>query len=300
MIQTINLGAGGTIRHVCSWGRPAAGTHSFKLLRASGGEAIDTGAAIVQTPPQTTVATPADQGAKSLDLAAPVASSWRTVQIQPAGTGSEVSPFAQSFKVGINPGDVATTIKLHEPLPFAVAVGDKVSVPEVAFTLSAVDAANHGAGDYLLEITALDDLGETHVEITRFAITTATVQQPTTYRSLLARYPLLTDRARVEDPEYARTLEVSLSLTLEALERIGFDWWDLRTWDQLDASVAARAYAHELASWGPDWVELSDKAEAKADSLLREVVDRLQWTDTNADGLPGDPVADLARVWARR
>ena len=49
---------------------------------------------------------------------------------------------------------------------------------------------------------------------------------------------------------------------------MGLDWWNLRTWGQLDAAVSARCYANELRSWGPEWRETYEDAKEEAEASV--------------------------------
>lgn len=298
MIQAIVDGKGGTLRLALSYGRPSGGSHDYRVLDEQG-EVVASASGVIQASPDTTVATAANKGDRLIQTVA-VLTGYEAGRIQAANSGAKVYPYADSFEVRFSVGTPATDAHLHAPLPRDVAIGETLVAPEVTLAVSAANADDWGTGLFYFEVTSDDELGATHVETVRFAVTTASIVQPTSYESLVRRYPLLGDQQREEDSDFAVALDNALTLVLEELEQKGLDWWNLRTWAQLDASVAARCYANELRSWGPEYVQLYDDARDDAEAILRDAVDRLAWVDSSSLNKPGDPKPDLRRVWVER
>ena len=301
MIQTIHRSTGGTVRHVCTFGRPNAGTFSWNLYDKAG-ELIANAINVVQAPPETTANATASRGDRLLTTAASVGGGYTTLMIQPQNLGTLTVPTSlRNFLVGYQVGTANTTAVLFDPLPIDVAVGDVVVVPEVTVDLGAPVTTAQDAGVYFLEIVADDANGNEHREVTRLAITSANVAQPANYSSLTRRYPLLIDQARPEDPDFAVALDTSLELVIEQMERWGFDWYNLRTWDQLESVVCARCASQEFGAMGPDFTDASIEANDQANALLRDTIDSLAWVDTDGDDTPkGDTAPDVARVWVTR
>ena len=299
MIQTIHRSTGGTVRHVCSFGRPSGGVFSWRLYSASG-ELLDSANNVAGTMPDTTAHNSASKrGDRSLRVVDSLAGGWRSLMIQPQdlGTVESLRSFTLPFQVGAS----ATDAVLFDPLPIDIASGDRVVVNEVQVALASVLTAAQDPGVYFFEVIADDEAGDEHRETTRLAITSANIVQPASYSSLTRRYPLLTDQARPEDPDYAVALNTALELVVEQLERWGFGWYNLRTWDQLEPSICARAAAQEFAAMGPAFLEAAEGAADEANSLLRDTVDRLAWVDTSGDDTPaGDVKPDVSRVWVSR
>ena len=298
MIQTVLDGTGATLRMVLSYGRPNGGSHDYRVLKEAG-TVMATAAGVVQASPDTTTTATADKGTRVLSFAAAL-TGYEVGRIQAANTGARVYPYADSFEVNFSVGTPATTAYLHEPLPRDIAIGESLTAPEVTLAVSAANTAAWSTGLFYLEVTSNDELGIAHVETMRFAITSATLVQPSSYQSLVRRYPILGDQQRTEDPSYSVALDTALELCLERLQEMGLDWWNLRTWGQLDAAVSSRCYANELRSWGPEWRETYEDAKEEAEASLRDTVDRLAWVDSSGLDTPGDPKPDLARVWVRR
>ena len=298
MIQTVVDGVGGTLRLVLSYGRPNGGSHDYRVLNKNG-EVVASASGVVQAAPDTTVATAADKGSRVLQCAGAL-TGYEVGRVQRADSGARVYPYADSFEIRFSVGTPNTNAYLHEPLPRDIAIGESFTSPEVTLAVSAADTAAWDVGLFYLEITCHDELGVQPVETERFAITTATLVQPCSYQSLVRRYPVLGDQQRVEDPSYAVALDTALMLCLERLEQMGLDWWNLRTWQQLEQAVAARCYANELKSWGPEWATTYDDAREEAEAYLRDVVDRLAWVDSSGKNKPIDPKPDLRRIWVER
>ena len=301
MIQTIHRSTGGTVRHVCTFGRPNAGTFSWNLYTKAG-DLIANAVGVVQAPPNTTANATASRGDRLLTTAASLAGGYTTLMIQPQNLGTLTVPHSlRNFLVGFQVGDVNTTAALFDPLPVDVAVGDVVVVPEVTVPLAAVLTSAQDAGVFFLEVIADDANGDEHREVTRLAITSANIAQPANYSSLTRRYPLLTDQARPEDPDYAVGLNTALELVIEQMERWGFGWWNLRTWDQLEGVICARCAATEYGAMGPDFIDHAAEADEQATALLRDTIDALAWVDTDGDDTPkGAKPTDLSRVWVGR
>jgi hypothetical protein len=157
------------------------------------------------------------------------------------------------------------------------------------------------AGIYFVEITADDANGIEHREVTRIAITSANIVQPANYAALIRRYPLLADQNPPEDPGFAVSLNTALELVIAQMERWKFDWWNLRTWDQLEDVVCARCASQVFGAMGPDFTEIADETNAQATALLRDTIDSLAWVDTDASNTPeGDVAPDVGRVWINR
>jgi len=299
MIQTIHRSTGGTVRHVCSFGRPSGGIFSWRLYDTAGA-LVDSANNVAGTMPDTTAHnSSAKRGDKQLRTVDSLAGDWRSLMIQPQGLGTVES--LRSFTMPFQVGAANTDAILFDPLPIDIATGDRVVVNEVQVALAAVLTSAQSAGIYFFEVIADDEAGDEHRETTRIAITSANMVQPTDYSSLTRRYPLLTDQARPEDPLFSVSLDTAMELTLEAMERIGFDWWNLRTWDQLEPVIAARCAALEFDAMGADFESVADVANETANALLRDTIDRLAWVDTDADGTPkGDKAPDVSRVWVNR
>jgi len=302
VIQTVHRSTGGTVRHVCSFGRPLNGTFDWNLYSLAG-ELIDSAAGIVQAPPDTTAQGASfKRGDRQVTTVASLAGGWETLMLQPAAFGNIApSKTLRSFLVGFQLGTANTDAILFDPLPIDVPNGCRVVVPEVTVALSAVLTAAQDAGIYLLEIIADDENGDEHREVTRLAITSANLVQPASYSSLTRRYPSLTDQLRPEDDDVAVALNTGLELVIEQMERWGFGWFNLRTWDQLEAVVCARTAAQLFGAMGPDFDDQAADANDQANALLRDTVDSLSWVDTDGDGTPkGDVAPDVARVWISR
>ena len=302
MIQTIHRSVGGTVRHVCSFGRPLNGTFSWNLYSAAGQLISNAVGVVLATPDTTAHNSSAKMGDRELRTVASLAGGWRTLMIQPQSFGNISVPFTKrSFMVGFQVGTSNTDAILFDPLPIDVSTGDRVVVPEVTAALSSALTSAQDAGIYFFEVIADDEDGNEHREVTRIAITSANIVQPASYASLIRRYPLLADQGPPEDPIFAVSLDTALELVISMLERWKFDWWNLRTWDQLEDAVCARCASQIYGAMGPDFTELADEANAQATALLRDTVDSLAWVDTNADDTPeGDVAPDVGRVWISR
>jgi len=299
MIQTIHKSTGGDVRHVCSFGRPNAATFSWRFYKENG-ELVSSADNVVGTMPDTTAHnSAAKRGDRVLRTVASLAGGWRNLMIQPQSLGTMES--LRSFSMPFQVGDSNTDAVLYDALPIDVASGDRVVVNEVVINLPSGTTSALDAGIYLFEVIANDEAGDEHREVTRVAITSANLVQPATYASLTRRYPALLDQGRPEDPDFTVSLDTALTLVVEAMERMGFGWYNLRSWDQLEPAIAARCAAQEFGSMGPDFVDLADEANNQANSFLRDTVDRFAWVDTDADGTPaGDHHETYARVWVDR
>jgi hypothetical protein len=302
MIQTVHRSTGGTVRHVCTFGRPSAGTFSWYLYDKAGA-LVSSALNVVQSPPDTTAHnSTSKRGDRTLRTVGSLAGGYTTLMIQPQDAGN-IAPTTtkRSFLVGFQVGTSNTDAFLFDPLPIDVATGDRVVVPEVTVTLAAGVTSAQDAGIYFLEIVANDENGNEHREVTRMAITSANLVQPANYSSLTRRYPLLIDQARPEDPDFSVALDTSRDLVVEQCERWGLAWWNLRTWDQLEAVICARCAAQEFGAMGPDFIDAATEANDQANALLRDTVDSLAWMDTDGDDTPkGDKAPDVAKVWASR
>ncbi|QDP47528.1 MAG: hypothetical protein Unbinned4350contig1002_13 [Prokaryotic dsDNA virus sp.] len=302
MIQTIHKSTGGTVRHVCTFGRPNGGTFDWNLYD-SAGELISNAAGVVLATPDTTAANSSSKmGDRDLTTVASLAGGWQTLMIQPQNFGNIAVPSTKrSFMVGFQVGTSNTSALLFDPLPIDISTGDRVVVPEVTVALGAVLTSAQDAGIYFFEVIANDENGNEHREASRIAITSANVMQPASYASLTRRYPLLRDQGPNEDPDFAVALDTALDLVVAQMERWKFDWWNLRTWDQLEDVVCARCASQVFGAMGPDFAEAADEANAQATALLRDTIDSLAWVDTDADGTPkGDVAPDVGRVWISR
>lgn len=302
MIQTIHRSTGGTIRHVCTFGRPNAGTFSWNLYNHAG-ELVTSAAGVVLATPNTTAHDSASKmGDRTLRTVDSLAGGWRTLMIQPQSFGNIAVPTTKrSFMVGFQVGTSNTDAILFDPLPIDVATGDRIVVPEVTVAISSAITSAQDAGIYFFEVIANDEDGNEHREASRIAITSANIMQPSSYSSLTRRYPLLRDQGPAEDPDFAVALDTALELVIAQMERWTFDWWNLRTWDQLEDVVSARCAAQVFGAMGPDFTEAADQANAQANALLRDTIDSLAWVDTDGDGTPkGDVAPDVARVWVNR
>jgi hypothetical protein len=302
MIQTIHRSTGGTVRHVCTFGRPNGGTFSWNLYTHAG-ELIDSAVGVVLATPDTTAANSSSKmGDRDLDTVASLAGGWQTLMIQPQNFGAIAVPTTlRSFSVGFQVGTSNTHALLFDPLPFDISTGDRVVVPEVTVALGAVLTSAQDAGIYFFEVIANDENGNEHREASRVAITSANIMQPASYSSLTRRYPLLRDQGPTEDPDFAVALDTALDLVISQMERWKFDWWNLRTWDQLEDVVCARCAAQVFGAMGPDFTEAAEEANGQANALLRDTIDSLAWIDTDGDGTPkGDVSPDVARVYVNR
>ena len=250
--------------------------------------------------PDTTAANSSSKrGDRTITVAASLAGGWRSLMIQPQSLGTVES--LRSFTLPFQVGGANTDAVLYDPLPIDLHTGDRVVVNEVQVALSAVLTSGQDAGIYFFEVIADDEAGDEHREATRLAITSANIVQPASYSSLVRRYPLLVDQARPEDPDFAVSLETALRLVIEQMERMGFGWYNLRTWGQLEGSICARAAAQEFGAMGPAFADATDLADSEANALLRDTIDRLAWVDTSGDGTPkGDVKPNVARVWISR
>jgi hypothetical protein len=241
----------------------------------------------------------AHRGDRHIHVNDSLAGGWRNLMIQPQDLGTMES--LRSFSLPFQVGDTNTVAVLFDPLPIDVHAGDRIVVNEVVVALSSVTTSALDAGIYLFEVIADDEAGDEHREVTRVAITSANLVQPANYASLTRRYPALLDQGRPEDPDFSVSLDTALTLVVEAMERMGFGWYNLRSWDQLEPAIAARCAAQEFGSMGPDFVDLAEEANNQANSYLRDTVDRFAWVDTDADGTPaGDTHETYSRVWIDR
>jgi hypothetical protein len=299
MIQTIHKSTGGNVRHVCSFGRPAAATFSWRLYKESG-ELVTSANNVVGTMPDTLAHNSSSKrGDRTITTTGSLAGGWRNLMIQPQNLGTMES--LRSFSMPFQVGDSNTVAVLYDPLPIDIAHNDRIVVNEVVVALSSVTTSALDAGIYLFEVIADDEAGDEHREVTRVAITSANLVQPANYASLTRRYPALLDQGRPEDPDFSVSLDTALTLVVEAMERMGFGWYNLRSWDQLEPAIAARCAAQEFGSMGPDFVDLAEEANNQANSYLRDTVDRFAWVDTDADGTPaGDTHDTYSRVWIDR
>ena len=299
MIQAIHKATGGTARHVCSFGRPLGATFDWKLFKPDG-SVVASAIGVVGTMPDTTAHdSSAKRGDRQLTTVASLAGGWRSLMIQPAAFGDIES--LRSFTLPFQVGSSNTEAILFDPLPIDLHSGDRVVVNEVQVPLSSAVTSVLDAGIYFFAITATDEAGDLHSETTRLAITSANIVQPSSYSNLVRRYPALLDQGRPEDPDFSVSLNTALELSIETLERMGFDWWNLRTWDQLGPAVAARCAAQEFGAMGPDFDEMAALANDTANALIRDTVDALSWVDTDADGTPkGDRLPNVSRVWVNR
>ena len=302
MIQTIHRSTGGTVRHVCTFGRPNGGSFSWNLYKSTG-ELISSAAGVAAGTPDTTASNSSSKmGDRELNTVASLAGGWQTLMIQPQNFGNIAVPATKrSFMVGFQVGTTNTHALLFDPLPIDIGTGDRVVVPEVTVALGAVLTSAQDAGIYFFEVIADDEDGNEHREASRIAITSANLMQPASYSSLTRRYPLLRDQGPNEDPDFAVALDTALELVIAQMERWQFDWWNLRTWDQLEDVVSARCAAQVFGAMGPDFSEAADEANVQANALLRDTIDSLAWVDTDGDGTPkGDVAPDVARVWVGR
>mgnify|MGYP003132696544 CR=1 FL=1 len=299
MIQTIHKSTGGTVRHVCSFGRPAAATFSWRLYKENG-DLVDSANNVVGSMPDTTAHNSSSKrGDRIVRTVASLAGGWRNLMIQPQslGTMESLRSFSMPFQVGTSNTDAV----LFDPLPIDVASGDRIVVNEVQVAIGSATTSTLDAGVYLFEVIADDEAGDEHREVTRVAITSANLVQPANYASLTRRYPALLDQGRPEDPDFSVSLDTALTLVVESMERIGFGWYNLRSWDQLEASICARCAAQEFGAMGPDYADLAEEANEQANAYLRDTLDRFAWVDTDADDTPqGDTKSSLARVWVSR
>ena len=302
MIQTIHRSTGGTVRHVCTFGRPHNGTFSWNLYDHAG-ELISSAAGVVLATPNTTAANSSSKmGDRELTTVDSLAGGYTTLMIQPQDFGNIAVPTTKrSFMVGFQVGTSNTKALLFDPLPIDISTGDRVVVPEVTVALGSGLTSIQDAGIYFFEVIANDEDGNEHREASRIAITSANIMQPASYSSLTRRYPLLRDQGPAEDPDFAVALDTALELVISQMERWQFDWWNLRTWDQLEDVVSARCAAQVFGAMGPDFAEVADQANAQANALLRDTIDSLAWVDTDGDGTPkGDVLPDVARVYVNR
>tara|TARA_Y100001938_G_C8101772_1_gene442425 strand:+ start:18585 stop:19340 length:756 start_codon:yes stop_codon:yes gene_type:complete len=239
------------------------------------------------------------RGDKTIRTVASLAGGWRNLMVQPQSLGTMES--LRSFSMPFQVGDSNTDAILYDALPIDIQAGDRIVVNEVMVALGSGITSAQDAGIYFFEVIANDEAGDEHREVTRIAITSANVVQPANYASLTRRYPLLLDQAPPEDPEFTVSLDTALELVIAQMERWKFDWWNLRTWDQLEDVVSARCAAQVYGAMGADFVEYADTANAQANALLRDTIDSLSWVDTDADGTPkGDVAPDVGRVWIDR
>lgn len=299
MIQTIHRSTGGTVRHVCSFGRPAGGLFSWRLY-SEAGALIDSADNVAGGMPDTTAANSSSKrGDQTFATVGSLAGDWRSLMIQPASLGTVES--LRSFSMPFQVGAANTDAVLFDPLPIDIATGDRVVINEVKVALAPVLTAAQDAGIYFFEVIADDEAGDEHREATRLAITSANIVQPASYSSLTRRYPLLIDQARPEDPLFSVALDTALELTIEQMERWGFGWYNLRTWDQLEASICAHCAATEFGAMGPAFDDAAIDARDAASALLRDTIDKLAWVDQSGDGTPvGDRRPDVSRVWISR
>ena len=302
MIQTIHRSTGGTVRHVCTFGRPNNGTFSWRFYKSTGELISSADNVVLNTPNTTAHDSHSKMGHRDLTTVDSLAGGWRTLMVQPQNFGNLAVPTTKrSFLVGFQLGSSNTEALLFDPLPFDIATGDRIVVPEVTVALGADVTSIQDAGIYFFEVIADDENGNEHREASRIAITSANIAQPANYASLTRRYPLLRDQGPAEDQDFAVALDTALHLVISQMERMKFDWWNLRTWDQLEDAVSARCAAQVFGGMGPDFVDAAEDANQQANALLRDTIDSLAWVDTDGDGTPkGDKLPDVARVWVNR
>lgn len=300
MIQLVHRATGGTVRHVCAFGRPAGNLFSWRLYDQAGALKASADDVPSGAPASTALSSASKRGDRSLRSVDSLAGDWRSILIQPLnyGDAGSLRSFSLPFQIGDDPQDLI----LFDPLPVDVKAGDQIDVDEVKVALAPAVTAGLDAGVYIFEVISTDERGDEHREVERLAITSANLVQPVTYSAFIRRYPALADQARPEDPAFSVVLTTGLELVLDELEAMGVNWWSLRTWGQLGPAIAGRAAGLELAAMGPEFEAMAEAVRKEADEALRGISSRLLWADTDGDGTPaGDArLPRVNKVWVNR